>query len=67
MTNEDNLNIMVADVLDWLAWPDNIDWLLVFNNVDHEQDSMTGAYDVQWYLLSDHGSVLITTWLSWLV
>lgn len=67
-SNKDDLNIVVVDMLDWLAWPDNIDWLLVFDNVDqdHEQDSMTGAYDVRRYLPGDHGSVLITTRLSWL-
>ena len=64
MTNEDDLNIVVADVLDWLARPDNVDWLLVFDNLDHEQDSATGAYDVRRYLPGDHGSVLITTRLS---
>jgi len=64
--SEDDLNIVVADVMEWLARPDNIDWLLVFNNVDqdHEQGSATGAYDVQQYLPGDHGAVLITTQLS---
>jgi hypothetical protein len=66
LSNKDDLNVVVADVLDWLVRPDNVDWLLVFDNVDqdHEQDSATGAYDVRQYLLGDHGSVLITTWLS---
>jgi hypothetical protein len=64
--NEDDLNIVVANVLDWLARPDNVDWLLVFDNVDqdHEQDSATGVYDVRRYLPGDHGSVLMTTRLS---
>ena len=59
----DDLSIVVADVLDWLARPDNIYWFLVFDNVDqdYEQDSETGAYDVRQYLPGDHGSVLITT------
>jgi hypothetical protein len=66
LNSEQDLNIMVADVLDWLARPDNIDWLLIFDNVDQdvEQGSETGAYDVRRYLLGDHGSVLITTRLS---
>jgi hypothetical protein len=61
-----DLNIMVADVLDWLARPDNIDWLLIFDNVDQdvEQGGETGAYDVRRYLPGDHGSVLITTRLA---
>jgi hypothetical protein len=53
-------------VLDWLARPDNIDWLLIFDNVDQdvEQGGETGAYDVRRYLPGDYGSVLITTRLS---
>jgi hypothetical protein len=66
LNNEEDLNIVVADALDWLARLDNVDLLLVFDNVDqdYEQDSETGAYDVRRYLPSDHGSVLITTRLS---
>ena len=50
-------------MLDWLAQPDNSDWLLIFDNVDRDvdQESETGAYDVRRYLPGDHGSVLITT------
>ncbi|KAK0741192.1 hypothetical protein B0T18DRAFT_419659 [Schizothecium vesticola] len=64
--SEDDLNVVVTDVLDWLAQPDNTDWLLVFDNVDqdHEQGGATGAYDIRRYLPGDHGSVLITTRLS---
>ena len=66
LNSEDDLNIVVVDVLDWLARPDNIDWLLIFDNVDldYEQDGSTGAYDVRRYLLGDHGSVLVTTRLA---
>ncbi|CAK7223200.1 hypothetical protein SBRCBS47491_005129 [Sporothrix bragantina] len=65
-SSEDDLNIVVADVLGWLARPDNVDWLLIFDNVDqdNEQGSTTGAFDVRRYLLCDHGSALITTRLS---
>jgi len=65
-SDEDDLNIVVRDVLEWLARPDNADWLLVFDNVDqnHEQGGATGSYDVRLYLPGDHGSVLITTRLS---
>ncbi|KAL8296146.1 hypothetical protein RB600_001572 [Gaeumannomyces tritici] len=64
--SEDDLNAVVADVMEWLARPDNVDWLLVFDNVDHdhEQGGATGAYDIRKYLRIDHGSVLITTRLS---
>lgn len=56
----------MADVLGWLARPENVDWLLVFDNVDqdYEQDRAIGAYNVRDYLPGDHGSVLITTRLS---
>ncbi|CAK7199271.1 hypothetical protein SEUCBS139899_001946 [Sporothrix eucalyptigena] len=65
-SSEDALNMVVADVLDWLARPDNVDWLLIFDNVDqdHEQGGTTGAFDVRRYLPGDHGSALITTRLS---
>jgi hypothetical protein len=29
---------VVADVLDWLGRPDNVDWLLIFDNVDQDLD-----------------------------
>ena len=62
-SSDDDLDVVVADVLEWLARPDNVDWLLVFDNVDqdHEQGGATGAYDVRKYLPGDHGAVLITT------
>ncbi|EJT68900.1 hypothetical protein GGTG_13563 [Gaeumannomyces tritici R3-111a-1] len=62
-SSEDDLNVVIADVMEWLAQPDNVDWLLVFDNVDqdHEQGGATGAYDIRKYLPADHGSVLITT------
>ncbi|ERT02856.1 hypothetical protein HMPREF1624_01159 [Sporothrix schenckii ATCC 58251] len=65
-SSEDDLNVAVTDVLGWLARPDNVDWLLIFDNVDqdHEQGGTTSAFDVRRYLPSDHGSVLITTRLS---
>lgn len=66
LNNEDDLNIVVTDVLDWLAQPNNVDWLLIFDNVDqdYEQGGTTGAFDVRKYLPGDHGSILITTRLS---
>jgi len=66
LSGEDDLNAVVAHVLDWLARPANVDWLLVFDNVDqdHEQGGGTGAYDVRKYFPGDHGSVLVTTRLE---
>ena len=63
LNSEKDVNIVVADVLDWFARPDNVSWLLVFDNVDEdfEQGSETSAYDIRRYLPGDHGSVLITT------
>ena len=57
---------MVTDVLDWLAQPENSDWLLIFDNVDHDykQGSTPSESYVMRYLRSDHGSALITTRLS---
>jgi len=55
------------EVMDWLRTPNNTDWLLIFDNVDldyHQQNSEPSAYDINRYLPSDHGSVLITTRLS---
>jgi hypothetical protein len=64
--SEQDLDIVVTDVLDWLARPDNTEWLLIFDNVDKDpdHDGETGAYDIQRYLPGDHGSVLVTTTLS---
>ncbi|KAL1892639.1 hypothetical protein Sste5346_006924 [Sporothrix stenoceras] len=44
----------------------NVDWLLIFDNVDqdYEQGGTTGAFDIRRYLPGDHGAALITTRLS---
>jgi hypothetical protein len=63
-----DVNIVVKDVLAWLARQDNTAWLLIFDNVDREyktQDGDPDAYDVTRYLSgADHGSVLVTTRLA---
>jgi hypothetical protein len=52
----------------WLAQPDNIAWLLIFDNVDREyglRGADADAYDVKRYFSgADHGSILITTRLA---
>lgn len=65
-TSNEEIDAAVADVLDWLARPDNTDWLLIFDNVDQDADQggETGIYNIQRYLPDDHGSVLITTRLA---
>ncbi|KAK3946688.1 hypothetical protein QBC32DRAFT_128302 [Pseudoneurospora amorphoporcata] len=65
--DEVDLNDIVEHVQEWLAKDDNVDWLLIFDNVDldHTQGEIPGAYDIRkYYLRSDHGAVLITSRLS---
>ena len=66
LSSEGDIDAVVTDVLGWLARPDNVDWLLVFDNVDqdYEQGGGAGAYDVGQYFPGDHGSVLVTTRLA---
>ncbi|KAI8935807.1 hypothetical protein NX059_007324 [Plenodomus lindquistii] len=63
-----DIDIVIKDVMDWLARPDNTAWLLIFDNVDREYTAQGGdpdAYDVKQYLSgADHGSVLVTTRLA---
>ena len=63
-----DLNTVVREVMDWLAQPNNTDWLLIFDNVDREHSRHNpdpDAYDIKRYLPSaDHGAVLITTRLA---
>ncbi|CCC14607.1 unnamed protein product [Sordaria macrospora k-hell] len=64
--DEVDLNDIAEHVQEWLAKDDNVDWLLIFDNVDldHTQGEIPGAYDIRKYLPSDHGAVLITSRLS---
>lgn len=63
-----NLDKVVAEVMAWLAQPDNTEWLVVFDNVDRDYSPRTTdplAYDVRQYFSgADHGSILITTRLA---
>jgi hypothetical protein len=67
-TSAGNVNAVVRDVMSWLSRPDNMDWLIIFDNVDRERGGANAdpnAYDVTRYLPgADHGSVLITTRLA---
>jgi hypothetical protein len=67
-SSEGSLEEVVAEVMGWLAQPDNTDWLVVFDNVDRDYSPHTTdrlAYDVRQYFSgADHGSVLITTRLA---
>ncbi|KAH6633953.1 hypothetical protein B0J18DRAFT_414818 [Chaetomium sp. MPI-SDFR-AT-0129] len=66
LESETYLDILVSDVMNWLAQPDNDRWLLVFDDVgqDFKLSSETDAYDIRRYLPGDHGSVLITTQIA---
>jgi hypothetical protein len=63
-----DVDVVVKDVMGWLARPDNGAWLLIFDNVDREYSKQGGdpdAYDMERYLSgADHGCVLITTRLA---
>ncbi|CAN9172819.1 unnamed protein product [Alternaria alternata] len=63
-----DVDVVVKDIMAWLARPDNSTWLLIFDNVDREHKVQGGdpdAYDVKRYLSgADHGSVLVTTRLA---
>jgi hypothetical protein len=63
-----DINVVIQEVMDWLAREDNGQWLLIFDNVDREYNPRNNdpdAYDVtQYFSGADHGSVLITTRLA---
>jgi hypothetical protein len=63
-----DVDVVVTEVMAWLARPDNTAWLLIFDNVDREYMTQSGdpdAYDVKRFLSgADHGSVLVTTRLA---
>jgi hypothetical protein len=63
LNSKEGLNAAVMKVIEWLARPSNTQWLLIFDNVDQDQQQggATGTYDIQQYFPGDHGSVLITT------
>jgi hypothetical protein len=49
---DSDVNAVVAEVMGWLAQPDNTEWLVVFDNADREyspQASDPLAYDVRRY------------------
>lgn len=63
-----DLDVVIKEVKTWLAQPNNIDWLLIFDNVDQEYSLCNQdpeAYDIKHYLaVADHGAILITTRLA---
>lgn len=63
-----DINIVVHEVIGWLAREDNTQWLLIFDNVDRDYSRYSSdldAYDVTEYFSgADHGFILITTRLA---
>ena len=63
-----NVRQSADSLLEWLSLPGNTGWLLVFDNVDLEWQSVpkdSQAYDFHDFLpWADHGSVLVTTRLA---
>lgn len=60
-------NLTVQHLVDWLSKEANKDWLLIFDNVDHDYYGKTrhsDAYELTRYFPADHGSILITSRLS---
>lgn len=57
--------LIVQDVLVWLAREHNRKWLIVFDNVDLDETQSSeldeGAYSISKYMPGDHGAILITT------
>ncbi|KAK0387403.1 hypothetical protein NLU13_5715 [Sarocladium strictum] len=58
-------DLIVLDVLRWLAQDNNRGWLLVFDNVDLDESQSSerdeGAYKIRKYMPGYHGAILITT------
>ncbi|KAH7116429.1 Pfs, NB-ARC and TPR domain protein [Dactylonectria macrodidyma] len=63
LNSKEGLDVAVMKVVEWLAQPSNTQWLLIFDNVDQDQQQggTTGAYDIRQYFPGDQGSILITT------
>lgn len=65
---ECDIDQVVSEVIGWLESPENIKWLLVFDNVDRDYGPQTVdplAYDIRQFIPSGTcGSVLITTRLT---
>ncbi|KAI9673080.1 MAG: hypothetical protein M1829_004394 [Trizodia sp. TS-e1964] len=63
-----DIDIVVEEVMRWLAQENNTDWLLTFDNIDREfspGNDDPDSYDVKCYFSSaTHGSILITTRLE---
>jgi hypothetical protein len=65
-----DFKVVIKEVLTWLSRTANKKWLLIFDNVDRDYSAEpqdVDAFDPETYFpAADHGSILITTRLSWL-
>ena len=63
-----DLQEAIDGILQWLSLPDNIDWLLIFDNADRDwqgDSEDAQAYDIEGFLPpADHGNIIVTTRLS---
>ncbi|GES63967.1 TPR-like protein [Aspergillus terreus] len=66
--SEAAIDTSVKSILQWLSLPSNRQWLLLFDNVDHEpgdESADSGSYNLREFLPPvDHGSILITSRLK---
>lgn len=66
--SEANTDTHTSSVLRWLSVPSNRQWLLIFDNVDHDEENRiqaAGTYNLQEiFPPADHGSILITSRLK---
>ena len=66
--NVKDFDTIIENVLKWFSRPSNTQWLLIFDNVDHEYSAESEdpeAFDFRDYLPeADQGSILITSRLA---
>ena len=65
MDQDKDLDQVVSGVKTWLDFPQNIRWLMIYDNFDNPKtpnNTDTSAVDIRQFLpRSDHGSIIITT------
>ncbi|KAL4985113.1 hypothetical protein BDW68DRAFT_189921 [Aspergillus falconensis] len=66
-TNEEEAEQRARKALEWLALPDNMRWLIIFDNIDQYsfQEHDDCGYDIyEFFPKADHGSIIITSRLQ---
>ncbi|KAF9891382.1 hypothetical protein FE257_004238 [Aspergillus nanangensis] len=68
VTTEEEVDQKAKQVLQWLALPDNPNWLIILDNIDQYsplQENKNSGFDIKAYFPNaDHGSILITSRLQ---